>query len=244
MSYKTRYIPVPYARIAHQLYHEHTHGEVSLVYEAQRRGDYAARVLDAFGMEIRACKHLETDGPHAGRWHSAVLTPILQRQIYGIPDTVASWAHEGIKYALRDPPADKNDGNGGHNDDDDDDDNRNLTIYDVTKFYPSGDPLNPQTIPIFRRNLLLIREARWHLAVLSGVADQNDTAYFTLTVEDQDTLLQVQEGEEPAVPDSNATGIPGFGPLERGIIRRENLVSFFEGDDNVVSILLSLFDTR
>jgi hypothetical protein len=226
-SFKTRYIPTPYVRIMHQLYHEYYHAGDCPIYEAQRRGSYAARVLDAFGVELDGCSDLETDGPHAGKWHSAVLTPILQRQIYGIPDTVASWVHHGILHILYGPPAE------GNNND------RDLTISDITRFYLATDPLDPNIIPTLRQNLIWTREARWHLAVLLGSVDTYDQKHFLLTVEHQDALL-----ESPGQAGDQETGIPPFSPLEASVLVREKLRKFYVEVNNMVGVPLSVSDTH
>ena len=223
VTYKPRYIPTPYVRLVSQFMHENYHGLASFTYEAQRRGSYAGRVLEALGVELDACPTLVNDGPDARKWRSTVLTPILQRHIYGIPDTIASWVHSGILCVLKDPPSDDNSGD----DDDEDDDERELTISDVTKFYLGTDPLDPSVIPTLRRNLVLIREARWHLAVVLDKANIHDAAFFIKTVESQDFLLDPPEGQLPDVPQTNLTDVPPFTPAELTVLRDGRLTSFY-----------------
>lgn len=234
MAFKTRHIPMAYIRILHQFYYENKCETQSLIYEAQRRGSYAGRVLDAFGEELDIYPDLETNGPHASGWRSAVLTPILQRQIYGISDTIASWVHQGIACALADPP--KASDNGDDDDDDDsDDDDEVLTISDVTKFYLSRDPLDPRIIPTFRRNLIMTREVRWHLAVISRSTTFDNNEHFVKTVQHHESLLDPPDDKE-SQPKNNRTRIPPLSALETSVILGEGLGSFFEELGHTVGI--------
>ena len=233
---KCRYIPAAYIRLLHQLHNESRCGTDSLIYEAQRRASYAGRVLDAFGEELELYPELEDDGPEAKAWRSAVLTPILQRQIYGIPDTVTSWVHEGILCALVDPSAD--DGSNNNNENVGEDDNTVLTIAHATRFYLSSDPVDPDVIPILRRNLVLTREMRWHLAITLNKFSVDDMEFFVTTVENQDRLLECPAPNEILmdIPESNRTSVPAFSPLETEIILREKLREFFDELNNIVCI--------
>ena len=65
VSYKPWHIPVPYIQLTSQLIYENAIGQKSYTYEAQRRGSYAGRVLNAVGEELDTCPTLEIDGPDA-----------------------------------------------------------------------------------------------------------------------------------------------------------------------------------
>ena len=231
VTYKPWYIPTPYVQLVSQFMHENAHGLESFNFEAQHCGSYAGCVLEALGVELDACPTLVNDGPHAWKWRSTVLTPILQRHIYGIPDTIASWVHSGIVCVLKDPPSDENSNDGGNEDGggggDDDDDERELTISDMTRFYLGADPLDPSVIPTLCRNLVLIREARWHLAVVLEKASIHDAAFFVKTIESQDFLLDPPEGQLPDVPQTNLTDVPPFTPAELEVLRDGRLTSFY-----------------
>ena len=137
VSYKPRHIPIPYVWLISQLIYENAIGQKSYTYEAQHRGSYAGHILDAVGEELNACPSLEIDGPDAQKWHSTVLMPILQHQIYGIPDTITSWVDCRILCVLEEPD----------NDSEDDDNDRVLTVSDAAKFYLGTNPLDPSIIP-------------------------------------------------------------------------------------------------
>ena len=116
--YKNRFIPSAYTWVIHQLSTEVLHGDRNRAHEAQRRASYAQRVLNAVGEELDSHSDLEVDGPEAASWRSIVLTPILQRHLYGIPDSYTPAIYRTLL-----PPGP------GINPD------RILTISDVTRFY-------------------------------------------------------------------------------------------------------------
>jgi hypothetical protein len=143
-------ILAPYDRIISQLLAEVRHAIGHDCHEARRRQQYAMKVLDAFGAEFKkAYKHADF---RPAEFRSKVLTPILQRQLAAIPDAytptvraaIPSSPRESITTSSRD----------------------RLTIRDVTEFYLGLDPTDPKHIRSYRRNLLLIPEARWHLGLM------------------------------------------------------------------------------
>ena len=67
------------------------------------------------------------------------------------------------------------------------------------------------------------------------VVAPDDAAYFTITMDDQDVLLYKLEGDKPYVPDNN-TGVLEYSLLECSIMKREGIISFFEGDGNIMSV--------
>jgi hypothetical protein len=144
-EWAARDLSVPYARLVDQLVLEHEHGSSDTCHEAVRRKAYVGRVLDALADEL-----LE-DYFSAHTFRSAVLNPILQRQLCGIPDVYSP----AIRTAV-----------GGGIDTD-------ITIGHASMFYLGLDAVDPITIPSFRRNLVYIREARWHLMSLGARAPGN-----------------------------------------------------------------------
>lgn len=206
----TRHIPQGYCRLIHQLICETQLGKAWHAYEAERRMFYATKVMDAFIEEI---KPFNREGPGAG-WRSKVLTPILQRQALGISD-VYSWSvNRGIMVAGHeegDPPVpDAAEDDEEFTDDTDDDlaedqeysteeivaRRRELrprpTILHATRAYLEFDPVADLEVSrkMYRRNLLYVREMRWHLAVVSENNAHNSTQghFFNMTVDNQNVL--------------------------------------------------------
>ena len=101
--------------------------------------------MEAFGEEIDGNHRLAVPGPITSAWQSKVLTPILQRQLQGVSDAYTPSIDAGV------------------GPDENDDDNNNsvegeLTIAAVTKFYLATDPVHPDCIPFYVRNLVYNRE--------------------------------------------------------------------------------------
>lgn len=146
-------IPAPYDRIVSQLMAESMHGQRDGGHESRRREDYAQKVLDKFGGELRQFK----DPPVTFR--SKVLTPILQRQVAGIHDAYTPTVRAGVnlmkEIRTQGEP----------------------TIRDATRLYLEVDPTNPIFIRSYRRNLLFLPEPRWHLGiVMRGLASSGQEA--------------------------------------------------------------------
>ena len=160
--WSTKRLPIPYARIVHQLSLEARHGDISDGHEAVRRGGYARRVLDAFGEELTAFKGVAKD------FRSKVLTPILQRQLRGIPDNYAPHIRSNISNSRVIKP----------------------TIAETTAFYLGEDPIDPDFIPSYRRNLLYIREARWALWIVMGLAKVNSKEDYNRSLTAQDKIME------------------------------------------------------
>jgi hypothetical protein len=158
--YQEKQIPAPYDRVLSQLIAEDTHGDTDRSHEAIRRQTYARQVLDAFVTEFKAYK-----GP-AIRFRSTILTPILQRQLVGVPDAYL-------------PAISKVVGDGTDN----------PTIGQATKFYCGIDPTDPALIPSYRFNMVFIPEMRWHLGIVLGLVRVGDSSAYKKTFQHQDTLM-------------------------------------------------------
>ena len=170
--YTTQMIPAPYDRIISQLLIEEAHGALHSGHEAVRRQTYAQRVLDAFWIEIKEYKGEPT------AFRSKVLTPILQRQLAAIQENYGP----AVRAAVRN-------GNG------------NPTITDATRLYLGVDPTDPGWIPNYRRNLLHIPEARWHLGVIIGSHKVGQAGPYNAVHNNQDLVdkrakSQLQEKEK------------------------------------------------
>jgi hypothetical protein len=201
-----RLVPVPYARLVQQFLYEDQHGNADPSLESFRRQAYVGQMLDMFAVELDRYK----GDPHDFR--SATLTPVLQRQLRGVPDAYSPT----IKYSI---PSSGPDGA--------------ITIADATVFYLAADPLHPRCIPSYRRNLIYIREARWHLAVLTGRVKVDSKQSFDMYLDNHDTIMA---GLGP--PSSG--GIPVLAPLEVEIILTEGHQEFFAHELNRVVCTLTL----
>jgi hypothetical protein len=192
---KTRNIPIQYVRILHQFTLEDEHGKTDSGHESLRRRTYAQSMLDRFGQELDAYR-----GPEAN-FRSKVLSPVLQRQLRGIPDTYAPVIRRAIAP-------------GG----------AEVTISRVTIFYLGNDPLDPRCIPSYRRNLVYIREALWHLGILMGRFGVRSQKYFNLSLNSHDYIMDTLKGS----PRPSARGVPPLGPMEVAMLVGQQVDSFFE----------------
>ena len=217
--YKTHQIPAPYDRIVAQLITEDEHAKIDASHEALRRQTYAQRVLDEFWKEIR-----KYNGP-AIAFCSKVLTPILMRQLFAVDENYTPSVRESI--------------NGGPG---------NPTIEQVTSFYLSEDPTDPDWIPSYRRNLVYLAEPRWHLGIVMGKYVCGDAKIYATLRAHQDVLdahireaaetkeemsedVDSTEGEEP-VP------VPPLNITEVQMIFHERLNEFFAPELMLVVSLL------
>jgi len=206
LQYVQKWIPVPYARLIHQYILEVKHGRKDDSHEATRRMAYAERMLEAFGRELEGYKGKRED------FRSKVLNPVLQRQLCGIPDNYAA------------PICDVMAGDG------------EVTIYDATVFYLANDPLNPRCIPSYRRNLIYIREARWHLGVLEGVIKVESNYDFDWVLKNHNSILDGlgHESSEEEEDGKDGNPIPKLRRVEVEVIVVERLNSHFAYDLNRV----------
>lgn len=197
-------IPLPYGRIVHQLTLEIQHGKADKAHESLRRLTYAERVLDALGDELTRYKG------EPGSFRSGVLTPILQRQLRGVPDTYAPSIRRAISPFAPLP-----------------------TIGQVTTFYLGNDPLDPRCIPSYRRNLVYIREAMWHLGILMGVVKVDSKEDFENSLAVNDIVMEMLR--TTARPPSQ--GIPPLAEVEIVVILSAGLEGFFKRElDRMVCI--------
>ena len=201
-------IPVPYDRIVSQLIAEHVHAQNHDSHESRHRANYAAKVLDVFGDEL---KTLNTQKLPA-TFRSKVLTPILQRQRVGLHDTYTPYVRAGINSQ-----------------------DHELTIEDVTKFYLQTDPTDPDQIISYRRNLLYLPDSRWHLGVLLGVAAGSADAaadHYTRVRDNHDKIMKSLQEEGYGEPDDG--GVPPLSRTEVEAIIDEGLEDFFDEELQLV----------
>lgn len=164
--WQERLVPAPYDRIIAQMILEASHGKHDASHEARRRQEYAERVLIHFGHELKAFS-----GP-AESFRPRSLTPILQRQLWGVDDAYTPAVSDAIAEDEDDP-----------------------TILDATKFYLGEDPTDPAWIPTYRRNMLYISEARWHLGVIAGSMSLGDKEGYGMVRKHTDLLMESLAGD-------------------------------------------------
>lgn len=232
VDFATRCIPVPYARLIHQLALEGEHGESNFAHEAQRRKNYADRVLDKVADELEGAEGIDTPDGSGHLWRSKVLTPILQRQNKGVPDVYAPSIAAAVLSFNRNPTTAANKA-------------RSPTVTDAAAFYLSQDPVDPLCIPVYRRTAIYIRELRWYVGVVSKAIDVKDAKAFKDSLDHQDDLLTSKEK-----PAAHSSGIPSFTGTERGVIYLAKLAKFYEheargaGVSAISDLLCDAIDSR
>ena len=221
IAWRERAIASPYVRLIQQLIIEHIHGQFDLGHESLRRKSYAARVLNSLGLELDSAPKVLGLG-----WRSKVLTPILQRQLFSVPDEYGPAMHAALSGYSKRVSKNEDEGESSDSDDDDSDSDSNdkaaaVTISDATAFYLGCDPLDPSYIPMYRRNILYSRAARWHLSVEMNNFQIEDKTHFNSTLVNQDYLLA--HYKEP----KSDGGIPPFTFPEVLVIYYEEIENFF-----------------
>ena len=204
---KLRRIPVPYARVVHQFLLEIEHGKADMGHESLRHRTYAEKMLDMFGEELSSYHGSEAD------FRSKVLTPVLQRQLRGVPDTYAP----AIRHAITQNPK------------------KQPTISQVTSFYLGNDPLDPQCIPSYRRNMVYIREMMWHLGILLGQVNVKDVSEFNRYICNNDLIVESLQGTRLLAP----RGIPKLNEMEVAAIYVNGMEGFFAKELDKVVLIFS-----
>ena len=149
VTYKNVFVPAPYARVVSQMSAEVRHGAKSSGHESRRRLAFAKEVLHEFWAELQQPRD-SLEG-----FRSVVLTPILQRQLWGIEENYRPMVERAVAQGGEEP-----------------------TIKQATKFYLERDPTDHRWIGTYRRNLLYVPEARWHLRVMMNqIAVGDEEAY-------------------------------------------------------------------
>lgn len=204
-QWKTYKILAPYERMIAQLALESEVAKVHKSHETSRRGEYANRVLDLFGEEV------ESFAGDPSTFFSKVLTPILMRQLRGLHDdssaTVRAVVAQGKDKA---------------------------TIKQASEFYLTADPTDPDYIPFYRRQLLNLPIARWHLATVFGVVRKTHTRHYHRFYNDHVVIMR---SLDYSVVDE--AGIPLLGSTEVAAIVAERLEDFFDKELNLVVCVTS-----
>lgn len=211
-EYKWRLLPkkihVVYARLVSQFIKEAAIVAVHNGHEVLRRQTYAEKMLDKFGRELDAFEGTEES------FRSKVFNPVLQRQLRGVADCYAPAIRVVIAGGSGLP-----------------------TIADVTKFYLGVDPLHPRCIRSYRRNLLYVRESRWHLAIISGSLVPMSKNNVDATIDNQDHITEYMQQEDRHY---TADGFPLLNAAEAHVLVHEVLHVFFQDElEAVVCICYS-----
>lgn len=207
-KYHARQVPAPYDRIICQLLAEDRHGEANGGHEARRRQSYARRVLDKFVVELKAY-----DGP-AADFRSYVLSPILARQLLGVPDSYANSLLECVSSLAPDDIH--------HNIE------SAVSIGDATEFYLAEDPTDPELIPQYRMNMLTIVEAMWHLSVVMGAIPEGSGGGYNSVQHHHDRLMEDLKGIRWLAGNSGGQGEnPRFNVFEVEMIIACRVEAFF-----------------
>ena len=209
---KTIQLPIAYHQIIHQLKMERRHGSHhNTGHEAQRRAVYAGETLDALGREL-----FNPSLVGGANFRSKVLNPELQRQMHGVPSHYTPVVRRAVA-------------NG----------DREVTIRDATEFYLKHDPVDPRMIPVFRRNLIYIPEARWHLGIVMGVTKPDSVPSFNRIHKNQDRIMEaLQKGPNP----SDDTGVPLLNATELEVLYEEKIHQFFDAEiKRVVGYFLNCY---
>ena len=203
-GYSTKFtvytIPAPYDRIVAQLVGEDAHAHSHNSHESYRRQTYALKVLDEFAEELRHPGRDRTE-----RFRSKVLTPILQRQLLGIHDAYTPSVRSAVANGGGEP-----------------------TVADATECYLSHDPVSPSHIPLYRRHLLYLPEARWHLATIMDKRRCGDPDFYNKVRTNHDTIM-MRIASEP-YDGLTEDGIPLLTREEVEAIFDEELAIFFQAE--------------
>ena len=206
MCYKEYHIPAPYDRVVCQLVMEDLHAVDHDSHESRRRQAYAREVLDEFGKELKKLK--DYSNAAMVKFRSVVLTPILQRQVLGVHDAYGPTMSAAISP------------------------NEELTIQAVTMFYLHDDPTDPTLIPTYRRNLLYLPDARWHLGrVLGNPSDTTPAGairYYNIVRENHDKIMEYLKIH--GLQEYDEDGAPLLTCVEISVIIEEGLDLFFANE--------------
>lgn len=190
-------IPAPYDRVLAQLVAEDDHADGDESHEAARRRSYARQVLENFAKEFR----LYTGPPIDFR--SKVLTPILQRQLFGVSDVYFPPLNAVIAKGPNCP-----------------------TIGQATLYYLGQDPADPGLIPTYRFNMVFIPHIRWHLGTIMGIIQIGDgTAYDRVMGTNQDNLMSAIRPNHNHTDDGTREDV--FNAPMATVLKAESLQTFF-----------------
>ena len=193
-------IPAAYIRLIDMFNKLEEHGATNHSQEAQRRSSYAERMLEELGKEIWS-----TTVP-GKKFRSMVLNPVMQRHRLGVPADYAPVV-ERVVSGKRIP-----------------------TIQDAARFYLQDDPVDPATINSYRRNIIYISEARWHLCIMLGVFSVDNPTTFHEVHTNTDTIMEDLKENPPGPTKHDPDGVPAYTSKEVTLIIHEGLDKFFKDE--------------
>ena len=176
------------------------HGITNPSDEAQRRSSYAERMLEELGKEIWSAKVMGKG------FRSMVLNPVMQRHRFGVPADYTRIVTRVVS-GLREP-----------------------NIQDATVFYLGHDPVDPVIINSYRRNILYIPEAQWHLCVVLQVFALSNPQTFHDVHTNTDSILLDRYNNPPGLAKRDPYGVPAYTATEANVIPHEGLDEFFRDE--------------
>jgi len=199
-------VPAVYHRLVCQLVAEDEHGQLHDSHESRRRQMYARKVLLDFAIELQrnSAIPLEDQGPPAS-FRSYTLTPLLQRQLRGVHDAYMPSVHTAM---IRKGEPD-------------------LTISRATEIYLHQDPTLPHLAPRYRRHLLYVPEARWHLGVVVHPGRRGNPDFYNAVRQHHEEILMAVREEKKGDIVRDPHGMPLLRRAEVRAIIREGLEGFF-----------------
>ena len=193
-------IPVAYIRVIEMFNKLQEHGITNPSDEAQRRSSCAERMLEELGKKIWSAKVIGKE------FRSMVLNPVMQRHRFGVPADYTRTVKR-VASGVREP-----------------------TIRDVIVFYLGRDPVDPAIINSYRRNILYVSEARWHLCVVLGVIAINDPCTFHDVHANTNIILLDLQKNPPGPTKHDLYGVPAYTAMEVNVILHEGLDEFFRDE--------------
>lgn len=213
--FKNMKIRAPYDRIISQLQVEDNHSKGHNTHESHRCQAYAQQVLDKFGDKFTAYTGLMV------AFRSQVLSPILARQLVGIPNTYSP----SIEAALL------NRGQGGCQEE--------VTIGMVTDLYLSVDLMEAKLIPGYRYHVIHIPEVRWHLVTVLGNIDIMGGDPYNAIQDNQDILMAAYQ-DSTVKFDRDGDKPPPLNIHMVRVVVKERLEGFFKPELDKVARPLPL----
>ena len=221
-------VPAPYDRVIAQLRAEDRHGDHNQGHEALRRQSYARRVLDEFAKEISSYKGSDVS------FRSKVLTPILARQLAGVPDAYSPGVKVGVIPSSSWPsPEDEEPIKESE---------ISVSIGDATDFYLGRDPTDITLIPDYRYNMLSIPEVMWHLAVVMGGITESSVEHHDLIWHHTEQYVMGYQGDEEREVEADAT--QSFTKADVAVVMCCGVKKFFEDDLNEVVCYVDFSNVR
>jgi len=147
-----------YFRILDSLAADVVHGDANPLMRVVFRQAYAEQLIDMFVDEMPA------PGLLSHRWRSAVLNPMLQRQLHGFGDDDP----DGLRVHFE-----------------------SLSPVDQRLFYLKNDPLGESNRDLLRRSIMHVTTARWHLG-LADVPDMSPE-WFRKCEDATSKLIQIHQ---------------------------------------------------